>query len=585
MASEWRAIKTPDGGRHTYYHNVRTNETTWIKPAGFVDANGRAQSKIEGTDWVEVSQPSGPSYFHNPITSEVTWHAPEEVRAAFAARAAARAAAHPPGAAPAPGPAATKPAPPQQAPRQILRAAAPQPEDDPTIPEDDPTIPDDDDIDIDVDAYEVEPVVPVEEVGAPEPAPVAATKVPTAPAASSKVPAAPAAASSPLPAADDPFIAARKAKEAAAESFRSLLRERGVDGRARWDRWHSKLVDDPRFQRVATHSERRSAFDKYVRTVADEEKAAKRAGKGGSAAGRWAGAIGAAAGEDGEITAGTDGGKRRDERGAENAADRKRREREERVRREKREEAEALARARRRIDRDAALARFRALLAESVRDPEATWADALPALTRDPQGRCRVDGSSDAPLAEFELREEFETHVAGLVRDAALDVMALLRESLKATCKEDFAPARSRETEAKETEGDRSDEDDEDDEDDGDGNPLTSYVAAAEVLSLDPRFERCPLKERAALYCEHVRKLCERHGAEIPPDVKALGEELEKAKEEEARAKVASRREEEAGGHGRRRGDGRDDRDSRPPRRSRSRSRDRGRKRSRSRSR
>ena len=52
MASEWRAIKTPDGGRHTYYHNVRTNETTWIKPVGFVDANGRAQSKIEGTDWV-----------------------------------------------------------------------------------------------------------------------------------------------------------------------------------------------------------------------------------------------------------------------------------------------------------------------------------------------------------------------------------------------------------------------------------------------------------------------------------------------------------------------------------------------------
>ena len=83
MASEWRAIKTPDGGRHTYYHNVRTNETTWIKPAGFVDANGRAQSKIEGTDWVEVSQPSGPSYFHNPKSGEVTWHAPEEVKAAF----------------------------------------------------------------------------------------------------------------------------------------------------------------------------------------------------------------------------------------------------------------------------------------------------------------------------------------------------------------------------------------------------------------------------------------------------------------------------------------------------------------------
>ena len=81
---EWRAIKTPDG-RHTYYTNTRTNETTWTKPAGFIDANGRAQNKVEGTEWVEVSQPSGPSYFHNPKSGEVTWHAPEEVKAAFAA--------------------------------------------------------------------------------------------------------------------------------------------------------------------------------------------------------------------------------------------------------------------------------------------------------------------------------------------------------------------------------------------------------------------------------------------------------------------------------------------------------------------
>ena len=78
---EWRAIKTPDG-RHTYYTNTRTNETTWTKPAGFIDASGRAQNKVAGTEWVEVSQPSGPSYFHNPKSGEVTWHAPEEVKAA-----------------------------------------------------------------------------------------------------------------------------------------------------------------------------------------------------------------------------------------------------------------------------------------------------------------------------------------------------------------------------------------------------------------------------------------------------------------------------------------------------------------------
>ena len=59
------------------------------------------------------------------------------------------------------------------------------------------------------------------------------------------------------------------------------------------------------------------------------------------------------------------------------------------MRREKRVEAEALARARRRIDRDAARA-VGTLLAESVRDPEATWAETLPALTRDAQGRCAI---------------------------------------------------------------------------------------------------------------------------------------------------------------------------------------------------
>ena len=124
-----------------------------------------------------------------------------------------------------------------------------------------------------------------------------------------------------------------------------------------------------------------------------------------------------------------------------------------------------MARARRRIDRDAALARFRTLLAESVRDPEATWAETLPALTRDAQWSMRDWYERRARLAEFELKEEFETHVAGLVRDAAFDVMALLRESLKATCKEDFPPAKAaRETETKETEGDEDDEDDEDDD-------------------------------------------------------------------------------------------------------------------------
>jgi transcription elongation regulator 1 len=235
------------------------------------------------------------------------------------------------------------------------------------------------------------------------------------------------------------------------------------------------------------------------------------------------------------------------------------------------------------IDRESAMARFKALLAESVRDPEATWAQSLPALQRDVQGRC-VFGRGTV-MDEFELRDEFLNHVAGLLRKVATDARVLLEETIKATCKEDFdvpEPPTPKD-------GDDDEDDDEDDEDDDeDGTPLTSFVAAAEVLSHDPRFEKCPLNERARLYCEHIRKLCDEHGAKVPRDVEALAQELEKARLEEARERAAIDAEETAkmrGWRGDDREQSRDHRDSRPPRRSRSRSRDRGRKRSRSRSR
>ena len=72
---------------------------------------------------------------------------------------------------------------------------------------------------------------------------------------------------------------AREAKEAAAESFRALLRERGVDGKARWDRWSGKLATDPRFKRVATPQQRRSVFEKFTRQVAEAAKRAEKEGK------------------------------------------------------------------------------------------------------------------------------------------------------------------------------------------------------------------------------------------------------------------------------------------------------------------
>jgi transcription elongation regulator 1 len=129
----------------------------------------------------------------------------------------------------------------------------------------------------------------------------------------------------------------------------------------------------------------------------------------------------------------------------------------------------------------------------------------------------------------------------------------------------------------------------------GGDNPLTSFVAAAEVLALDPRFEKCPLNERAAQYCAHVERLCQEVGAELPPDVAALQEELKAARAEEEEERRRERDEEMLGlkvSRGRGGGGGGGGREmgrggrGRERSRSRSRSRDRGdRKKKRSRSR
>ena len=84
----WQALRTADG-KHVYYHNAATNETTWTRPPDYVDpgppgglfpASGSVaaapsagssapssvtQIPIPGTTWYEVTQPGKPSYFHD----------------------------------------------------------------------------------------------------------------------------------------------------------------------------------------------------------------------------------------------------------------------------------------------------------------------------------------------------------------------------------------------------------------------------------------------------------------------------------------------------------------------------------------
>jgi hypothetical protein len=71
-----RVAHKTDDGKNTYYHNKSTAETTWTMPPGFVapaaaapaaaPAAAAGQMRVEGTEWVEVTQPNGPSYFHHP---------------------------------------------------------------------------------------------------------------------------------------------------------------------------------------------------------------------------------------------------------------------------------------------------------------------------------------------------------------------------------------------------------------------------------------------------------------------------------------------------------------------------------------
>ncbi|XP_022841435.1 pre-mRNA-processing protein 40C-like isoform X3 [Olea europaea var. sylvestris] len=56
-----------------------------------------------------------------------------------------------------------------------------------------------------------------------------------------------------------------------------MLKERGVAPFSKWDKELPKIVFDPRFKAIPSHSARRALFEHYVRTRAEEERKEKRA--------------------------------------------------------------------------------------------------------------------------------------------------------------------------------------------------------------------------------------------------------------------------------------------------------------------
>ncbi|XP_039007003.1 pre-mRNA-processing protein 40C-like isoform X2 [Hibiscus syriacus] len=66
-------------------------------------------------------------------------------------------------------------------------------------------------------------------------------------------------------------------KEECIMQFKEMLKERGVAPFSKWEKELPKIVFDPRFKAIPTHSARRSLFEHYVKTRAEEERREKRA--------------------------------------------------------------------------------------------------------------------------------------------------------------------------------------------------------------------------------------------------------------------------------------------------------------------
>ncbi|XP_022776500.1 pre-mRNA-processing protein 40C isoform X2 [Durio zibethinus] len=66
-------------------------------------------------------------------------------------------------------------------------------------------------------------------------------------------------------------------KEECVMQFKEMLKERGVAPFSKWEKELPKIVFDPRFKAIPSHSARRSLFEHYVKTRATEERREKRA--------------------------------------------------------------------------------------------------------------------------------------------------------------------------------------------------------------------------------------------------------------------------------------------------------------------
>ncbi|KAL2506465.1 Pre-mRNA-processing protein 40C [Abeliophyllum distichum] len=364
-------------------------------------------------------------------------------------------------------------------------------------------------------------------------------------------------------------------KEECITQFKEMLKERGVAPFSKWDKELPKIVFDPRFKAIPSHSARRALFEHYVRTRAEEERKEKRAAQKATVEGfkqlleeakedidyntdyqtfkrKWgkdprfealsrkerefllnervlplkrtaeekAQAEHAAVisnfksmlQDRGDITSSSRWSKVKDslkgdaryksvkhedreklfneyiselkaaEKSIEGKAktkqdeEEKLKERERALRKRKEREEQEVERVRLKARRMEAVESYKALLVETIKDPQASLTESKPKLEKDPQGR-----AANPHLDQSDSDKLFREHVKTLNERCAGDFKALLAEVIT-------AEAAARETE--------------------DGKTVfNSWSTAKQLLKNDPRYNKMPRKDRESLWWRHVEEI------------------------------------------------------------------------------
>lgn len=172
--------------------------------------------------------------------------------------------------------------------------------------------------------------------------------------------------------------------------FTEMLAEKEIADDARWSDVKSRFASDPRYNAVASSSQREELFKKYLAKRAAQPATSRQP-------------------EDPEEA------KRRaaEERKAKQAASLK--EREEKVRREKEALERAAGRSRATASKEEAEREYKSLLIDAVRDHEAKWSDMLPTFEKDPRfTSSTLSMSARRQLFEDHLNEVYDKRINAL---------------------------------------------------------------------------------------------------------------------------------------------------------------------------